>query len=228
MDRHRLEKHRSEFANRTKRMGTSLIALWLSAAIPAGAFSYPLSPEQVREAYFLGRSTDDEKVVRFIEPYVHRLPYPKKGPFVESVEFRSPYEQVVLRTRQKLTNYSSQDAEQDYSKHPALVIVRVMIFLTFTYHGPAVQSPDGAIRFWTDEDFLKEFQFQVAQVRPIQPEKITVGPGCPPPNWCEPFDGREVLLQFDAAQFTSGTLAIRIQTPDGQLVQTKFDLDNLK
>lgn len=209
------------------RTGVCFLASWLSAAAPAEAFLYPLSPEEVREAYFLGRTTQDEEVVKFIEPYLHRLPYPQKGPYVESVEFRTPYEQIVLKTRQNLSNYSSQDAEH-YSQHPELVVIRVLIFLTFTYQGPDVKSPADTVRLWTYQDLLKDFAFRVEQQRDIRPKKIVAGPACPFPNQCEPFDGFEVLLQFEADQFTSEKLTVQVTTSNGQDVRSEFDLAKLK
>jgi hypothetical protein len=197
--------------------------------VPAAlAFSQSLSSEQIRDAYFLGATSNPQTFEKFLEPYIHHLPYPNTGAFVESIEFRSPYKQVALRSRANRTNYSAQDAEQDYSRHPEQIVVRVMIFLTFSYHGPAVQAPPGTIKFWTDEDFLKDFQFHVAQAQAVEPKGITVGPGCPSPSSCDVFDGREVLLHFDSAQIGPGMVTIKVRTRDGQEVQTEFDLDKLK
>jgi hypothetical protein len=201
----------------------------LTLTVPnAESFSYPLSPEQVREAYFLGETTDDQKVVTFLDLYIHRLPYPKKGPYVESVEFRSPYEQVVLRSRQHLNNYSAADAQRDYDGNPKLVLLRILIFATPSYTGPTPPTKQSGVWRWTYEDFVKGFQFAIAQERTLEPQKVTVGPACPPPNQCEPFSGVEVLLQFEAEQFTPGIANIQIRTPDGQEVRTEFNLDALK
>jgi hypothetical protein len=167
----------------------------LSTVPDAESFSYPLSSEQVRQAYFLGKTTDDQKVVKFLDPYLHRLPYPKKGPYVESVEFRSPYEQVVLRSRQHLNNYSAADAQRDYDANPKLFLLRILIFATPSYTAPVAPTKQDSVWLWTYDDFVKGFHFTVAQEHAVEPQKITVGPACPPPNQCEPFSGVEVLLQ---------------------------------
>jgi hypothetical protein len=204
------------------------MALPILGAQCARAFLHPLSVEQVREAYFLGHSTDDQKVIKFLDLYLHQLPYPEKGPYVGSVEFQTPYEQAVLRSRQHRSGYSSLDAESDYEAHPNLLIVRIVIFTTPSYRGPAMPPARDVVRSWTYDDFAGDFQLSVSQAHAIQIKKMTVGPACPPPGQCEPYGGVEILLHFDAEQFGPGTARIKVVGPDGQTVETEFDLESLE
>lgn len=121
------------------RIGALGLSLSFLASQNAAAFNYPLQEEQVREAYFLGRTTDGEKLTDFYKQYVHYFPYPARGPYysyVESVEFRTPYEQIVLRSREKLNQYSALEADEDFRAHPNLIAVRVMISYKLGYAGP--------------------------------------------------------------------------------------------
>ncbi len=79
--------------------GAALLITALTLANSARGLSYPLSSDEIREAYYLGRSTDGSKLAKFFGKYVHKFPYPAKGPYVESVELQTPYEQVVLASR---------------------------------------------------------------------------------------------------------------------------------
>jgi len=77
---------------------------------------------------------------------VKRPPLPKSGPHIAEVEFRTPYEQVVLRARQAPGSYSAQQAEEDYRAQPDLVLVRVRINLTPTYPAYVIDRSSGSDR----------------------------------------------------------------------------------
>ncbi len=124
------------------------LLLGVLVAQSAIAFIYPLQPESVREAYFLGRSTDGEKLAKFL--------------------------------------------------------------------GQVVGRP---------EDFWREFQFRVVQEHSIEPKKVS---GRSIYRRRGGLGGAEVLLEFDAEQFTSGTAKVEVTTPDHQTVEAEFDLDKLK
>jgi len=183
------------------------------------AFNYPLQAEYVREAYFLGRTTDGKKFKDFYEQYVRYFPFPARGPYfsyVESVEFRTPYEQVVLRSRQNLSQYSSLEAEKNYQAQPNLVLVRVLISYKLGYVGPL--PPTSSFKVHVSQ----------ADVHTIEPKKLIAeticsvmwNADCGAPRFA-------ILLSFDAEQFASGNAKIKIVTPDGQTLRTEFDLDTL-
>jgi hypothetical protein len=201
------------------RIGAYALGLCLLTPQHVSAFTYPLQGEYVREAYFLGRTTDGKKFKDFYEQYVHYFPFPARGPYfsyVESVEFRTPYEQVVLRSLQNLSQYSSMEAEKDYQVKPNLVVVRVLISYKLGYVGTLPPA--------------SSFKVHVSQADAgaIEPKKLTTesicslsgGDDCGPIRYA-------ILLSFDAEQFTSGAAKIKIVTPDGQTIKTEFDLDTL-
>jgi hypothetical protein len=39
---------------------------------------------------------------------------------------------------------------------------------------------------------------------------------------------REILLQFDASQFAHGNATVKVTLPNGQPVETKYNLEKLK
>jgi hypothetical protein len=201
------------------RIGAFALGLCFLAPQNVLAFTYPLQGEYVREAYFLGRTTDGKKFKDFYEQYVRYFPFPSRGPYfsyVESVEYRTPYEQVVLRSRQNLSQYSSLEAEKDYQAQPNPVVVRVLISYKLGYVG-TLPPPSS-------------FKVHVSQVDAgtIEPKKLTTeticsvlwNSDCGAPRFA-------ILLSFDAEEFASGTAKIKIVTPDGQTIKTEFDLDNL-
>jgi len=181
----------------------------------AVAFNYPLQEEQVREAYFLGRTTDGEKLKDFYKQYVHYFSFPARGPFysyVESVEFRTPYERVVLRSREKLNQYSAIEADEDYRAQSNVIVVRAMISYKLGYAGPIPPN--------------SSFKVRVSQADPIEPKKLTTESICSAWQDCG-VTVFAVVLWFDAEQFAPGAAKVKITTPDGQILKTEFDLDKL-
>src|SRR6266481_4620574 len=67
------------------RIGALGLSLCLLASQNAVAFDYPLQEEQVREAYFLGRTTDGEKLADFYKQYVHYFSFSARGAYSDFV-----------------------------------------------------------------------------------------------------------------------------------------------
>ncbi|MGB2643499.1 MAG: hypothetical protein WBG02_05510 [Candidatus Acidiferrum sp.] len=99
---------------------------------PSTAFDSPLSPEAVRDAYFLGQHNDENTAAAFA-PYFRVLPAPDAGPYIAEVEIYTPYLQVLEASRRRSMNYSAQQAELDYRHHHDKLYVRVRIDFTDTY-----------------------------------------------------------------------------------------------
>ena len=130
------------------------------------------------------------KLNDFLNRYVRTFPLPVTGLAVQSIEFRTPYELVVQRALERQFNYSAQDAQQDYSAHPDLVVVRVMI--SFTAGGKQILSPitgtliNGALTATDDPrdaqslDSWHGFHFKVAQEKTIEPKRRTSANLTPP------------------------------------------------
>ena len=194
-------------------MGTIALSVCAVAAQSAAAYVYPLSEESVREAYFLGRSTDAEKLTKFLEQYVRRFRRPVKGPYVAEIDFRTPYEEVVRRSWQRSMGYSAQQAQKEYAAQLDLVVVRVLVYSTPTYPRFSTyptDSKDQAVA--QPEDLWPGFRFRVVQERSIEPKKVSSRPI----YWGRHSLGAiQVLLEFDAPQFASGTARVQVTAPEG-------------
>jgi hypothetical protein len=199
-----------------------VLGLCVLLSLNALAFSSSLQPEEVREAYSLGQTTNHEELADFLNQYEHDFKYPHDNPvaFVQSVEFQTPYEQIVLRTM-RTTGYSKFQADEDYAGNPRLIIVRVVISLKTGYSGPAPA--------------VDRFKVVVYQSKSIEPKKVTGNVICDPYNAYEvPTAGncvaytREILLRFDAEQFAPGRATVRVALPSGAPVETRYNLDKLK
>jgi hypothetical protein len=211
----------------TARMGKTVLGLCLVAAPTAAAYVYPISDESVREAYFFGRSTQGEKVTNFLGQYLRRFPLANKGPSVVEMEFRTPYEQVVLRSSEHSVGYSAQQAHKDYAAEPDLVVVRLFLTLGPTPSGLVVpRSYDKGRVVDPREDFWRGFQFRVVQQRSVEPKNVKGRPLYSRRG--KGLGGAEVLLEFDATQFAPSIVRVEVTTPDGQTIAAQFDLDKLK
>jgi hypothetical protein len=110
----------------------SALAVCLLLIPSAFAFDTPLSPEAIREAYFLGQD-NDQSTLSFFKQYVCVLPKPDNGPYIAEVEVYTPYVQIIEASRRRSMGYSAQQAEQDYRHHHDKLYVRVRINFTETY-----------------------------------------------------------------------------------------------
>lgn len=217
----------------TRGYAAGALALVLVAAQAAPAYEHPLDTHSIREAYFLG-NRKDEKPARFLALYAKRLPLPKTGPHVAEIELLTPYAQVVLRAFRAPGSYSAQDAGQDYAAQPDLVRVRVRINLTPTYPAFLADSSrgKGAVRE-RPPDFWRDFKVEVTQGKTITPKKLSGRPlytsafQAPRPQ-AGALQGAEMQLEFDAAQIASAPVRVDVLTPDGQTVETEFELRDLR
>jgi hypothetical protein len=201
---------------------TFLLFLCILFALNASAFKTSLQPEEVEDAYSLGQSSNHEEIRNFLSQYEHDFKYPSENSiaFVQSVEFQTPYEQIVLRS-QKTIQYSKFRASEDYQANPTLVIVRAVVSLKRGYSGPTPPADS--------------FKVSVSQANGISPRNVTSNVLCDPSNYadtptvvdCLAYT-REILLQFDGSQFAHGNATVRVTLPYGQPMETKFNLDKLK
>lgn len=206
-------------------VSAAVLAFGLLVAEATLAFDIRLSPEAIREAYFLGQR-HDQTGAEFLSKYVKHLPMPKSGPYISEIEVQTPYAQVVGRSwRVGTAGYSAQQAEQEYRERGDLIIVRVLIRLTRSYpllsgqHGTVLRSGD----FW--KGFLIELTQKGETIRPLD----TRGE----PYWLlgrnsSVLDGAQVWVEFDAANVESGPAKVEVATPDGQRVTAEFDLAKLR
>src|ERR1700680_3719670 len=135
-----------------------VLGLCALLSLNALAFTSSLQPEEVQEAYSLGQTTNHEELADFLKQYKHDLQFPSDNPtvFAQSVEFQTPYEQIVLRS-QRTNGYNKFQADEDYRAHPGLVMVRVVVSLKTGYSGPMPPA--------------ESFKVVVSQVSSIKPSK---------------------------------------------------------
>ncbi len=201
-----------------------LLVLALGALLSRNviAIETTLQPEEIQEAYSLGQTSNHEELADFLKKYQHDFQYPSNNPvaYVQSVEFQTPYEQIVLKTL-RTTRYTRFRAEKDYRANPSLIIVRIVIAIRINYSGPVPPA----------DNYLAV----VSQAKPIEPQKVTNAVTCNPfsptaypvPTDCSIYT-REILLYFDGRQFGPGPATVKVGLPFQQARETQYDLDNLK
>jgi hypothetical protein len=207
---------------RGARIQLFVLAICALCSLNALAFNSSLQPEEVEEAYSLGQTSNHEDLADFLNQYEHdfKPTTDNSVAFVTSVEFQTPYEQIVLRSLQTI-HYSKFKAEEDYHANPGLVIVRVIVSLKTGYSGPAPPA--------------NSFNVVVSEGKRIEPRKVTSKVLCDPFNPIENSTyanciayTREILLQFDAEEFTPGRATVQVALPSGKSLETKYNLDKLK
>lgn len=207
-----------------------LPAITLLAMPPAlASFTYPLSSEAIREAYFLGKR-NDEQTAAFFAKYVHSLPMPKSGPHVGVIGIDTPYSAIVRYVQAAPDDYYAQEAERDFLGKPGTFGVFVQVFFTPTYPDPSRFSSHGTNNLLTPA-FWEDFKILLKQGREIEARSREGGPIS---SDYEPVDqyglnGAEVDVDYDAAKIDPGSLiTVEVVTPDGQDVQTTFNLSQLR
>src|SRR5579864_2073332 len=116
-------------ALKSSMLGTAALVITASAVVAhASAYEYPFSPESIRQAYFVGSSRNG-KTTELTGPYAHRFPVPPSGPNIAEIQVKTPFEQIVERAGQA-TNYTAQDATQEFLNKPAVLRVLVKIYFT--------------------------------------------------------------------------------------------------
>jgi hypothetical protein len=210
----------AELGARPRPLAAILVALAASALFAPAVFAFHrhLSPEQVHEAYFVGR--DQHHRDAFFAAYVHQPQQPDTGPNVQIIEFRTPYEQVAIRSRDNSwSNYSPSDAEHDYESLSPEVIVRVLIYETQTFSFSATDAqPDTA-----------GFKFHISQHgRAMDYAKVTVDDAVPVgagSYGSAGLGGIDIQLHVPVSGFkSSDPVTVKVLAPTGQTYSTTFDL----
>jgi hypothetical protein len=214
----------NSLARRLAVAGTLALAACALVAPTVLAFHKHLTAEQVREAYFMGRDQNHRDA--FFAAYTDAPQMPKSGPYFQSIEFWTPYEQVALRARDADEQYFPPDAEQDYLVNPIReIIVRVRIFETYSfYFSPADEdSPYLMARLFKYRVLQDGRDLPSAGLTARLDNSLVSGSGTPS------FAGIDVRLHFDVSRFkSSDPVTVEITTPSGQTYSTTFDVAQLK
>jgi len=179
---------------RSRLTPVSALALSLLLITPAFAFDAPLSPEAVRDAYFLGQH-NDQSTLTFFSQYVKTLPAPDKGAYISEVEIYTPYTQIVEASRRRTGSYSAQQAELDYRHGHDKLYVRIRINFTETYGALELyRSAKGDKQLSGRDELLPDFyrDFRVGLSQRSGPDREE--------QWIEPL---HILLQPSYVQNSS-------------------------
>jgi hypothetical protein len=211
------------------RWGLSILLLGLAFAAlqPALAYNYPLSPEAIREAFFLGKRNDEQTAAFFVK-YIHSLPVPKTGPYVASIGIDTPYSTIVRRVQSSPTDYHAQEAEKEFLGKLGSFHVWVDIDFTPSYPNPTQMSPYGNAGVWIP-DFWRDFKIRLKQDHEIEAQSVHGGPIYS--DYAADIYGMvgaEVDLEYDPTKIDGAPTDIEVITPDGQDIETTFDLTNLR
>ena len=164
---------------RAMRIQFFVLVLCSLSSLSALAFNSSLQPQEVEEAYSLGQTSNHEDLVDFLNQYEHDFKYPADNPiaFVSSVEFQTPYEQIVLRSW-RTNQYSRFKAEEDYQANPGAGELCESVSLKTGYSGPAPPA--------------NSFNVVVSQGKRIEPRKVTRKVLCDPSNPVRESDVRQL------------------------------------
>jgi hypothetical protein len=197
------------------------------------AFDSPLSSEAVREAYFLGQRHDD--IGRYLDAYTKFLAPPETGPYIASMQFLTPFAQLIQVSSQHSTGYSAQQAEQEHRKQPETVTIVIEIQLTDTYGALLLQpaasrSGSGTGYRLRSPDFWRDFEVQVSQgEKEIEPARLHGQPNysCSEDGRCS-LTGATLWLHFPAKAFEAEAATVAITPPAGAPVAVDFELSRLR
>ena len=201
---------------------------------PARSFNFPLSDEAIREAYFLGQRRD-ESMAQFLARYKKTLSVPDSGPQIASVEFLTPFANLILISSQRI-NYSAQQAAIDHRAQGDHVAITIQVRLT-KFYGAFVAAPTGprsgsAIGYTLrSADFWKDIDVQVVMDdKLLEPTNFTGEPNyvCGDEGGGCVLTGSTLRLEFPAKLFTSDSATVQIAPPEGPDVSVSFDLTALR
>jgi hypothetical protein len=219
-----------------------LLACVIAFPFPLLAFDTPLSDTAVRQAYFMGQRRD-ETYGRFLDSYYKHLPPPKRGPYISSVGFLTPYALLTQFSNQQPYGYSAQQAELDHRGMVETVKILVEIQLTDSY--PAMlRNSNGRTsgtpwnRIQRPSDFWRDFQIQtISDGKPLSPFIYTADPnyicgdsdlrGLAIGEYCT-LVGATVRMEILASDFGADSAEIRVVPPEGEQVVVDFDLSSLR
>ncbi|MGH9718018.1 MAG: hypothetical protein ACRD4R_15005 [Candidatus Acidiferrales bacterium] len=193
-----------------------LVLLAISAASVA-AYQQPLSPESVREAYFLGRQT--EQADAFLRRYTQApLILLDQKIDVTRIELLTPYAQIVRASRVDMANQNAVDVDQEYPARSLPLLLRVWFYPPASYAGPF----DGF------DALVRKSTVAVSQLHVLAPQQSTLTTlysSSKDGHWP---NGLELDLTFDAKQFRASPVQIVISAPNGQHAEAAFNLSTLK
>ncbi|MGH9757498.1 MAG: hypothetical protein ACRD4M_07150 [Candidatus Acidiferrales bacterium] len=208
-----------------------LVAL---AAVPlimraAWAYEYPLTSSSIREASLLA-SEQDNNQAETLKKYAHPLGAPKSGPHISLITAETPFLQIAEFAGLH-PNFSSQDIVAQFLNKP--LAFRAKIEIEFTPSYPAMIYSQGALHY-RPEDFWQNYRYTLTQndktieQQSAQAWPLTLYSDAGNGSSSETITGEQVSIECDPAKIVSAPLTVVVDTPDGQHVETTFDLTKMK
>lgn len=186
-------------------------SLALLLAFPACGYDSPLSQNEIRDAYFLGSRLDGLSF-GLLEKYARTISELHEGTCISDARIETPFLQIAEYAR-SVPNYTSQDAVKDFYERPMVL----RIFLDICYMSQAPPPNSVKIKFLQNK---KEI-FPISDTRDGYAEPINEYSSLP-------NNGEKAALEFRPGRLDSSTLTIQIETPNGQRVETEFNLSSIR
>jgi len=191
--------------------GLAIPLVAFCAVQPILAFQSPLSPESIRDAYFLGKEGSLRSAAVFA-PYTRAFPQPKSGPDVSTVQFETPYLVIADQVSENQAGYFAPDAEKEFLGKPEICRVRVFVFF------PLNDEENFTVQLFQRD---KEIDIQSKQNRFLY--SLTADAEG------EQTIGIESDVAYAADKIDADDDAtVRVTLDNGQVVETTFDLSQLK
>lgn len=208
----------------------------LASARFLAAYQTSLVPPAIHEAYVLGRR-NDHTTAEFMSRYISACSPPEQSCFVTQIELLTPFAQVVDASQHNAnTEYSEQQALEDYRKRGDKVIILITLVSPTAYKAAQVNSQEtreqekmnASLR---PENFWKSFRFSFKQRgRLIATRSIRSSPIYSSPSKDKPavLDGATVSLEYDAKDIASAEGTVEVLTPESKTISANFDLKALR
>lgn len=202
------------------------VIVFLLFAVPTLAFDYPLSETSIRDAFLTGNGNRNSQL--FVK-YVHNFAAPNSGPYVASIRLETPYEQVAQRGA-TASNYHAEEAEQEFLGKKMPFRVAVEIQFTPAYPESQKHESNGAYSLLQPlPEYQNDFQIDVSQdntITPLASRAYVASSNFSNTVWG--IQGIVIEQEFDPQKIDSSDLTVEVHTPDGQDVETTFDLSQLR
>lgn len=198
------------------RISLMILAVCLLAAPALAGYKYPLPSPEIRDAYFLGKATDNH-AAEFLATYRRWLTQPQTDRYtITEIEVMTPYAQIVHRGEKNTPGDSEVQTETDERLHPLPFIVRVAVTRSLIYPGDAGLG--------IEQGPAQDFSIELDQGQTLPSLRMTKssfgGKHCP----C----GVIIKAEFDPSKIVSAPMHVIVRTPEGQNVSADFDMSKLK
>lgn len=202
----------------------SLIVIAIAIPAAAATYVYPLSSTDIRDAYMTAQR-NDEQTAEFLLPYSHDLPMPEKGPHVAVITLATPFYQVVENSGK--AGYHSNEAEKDFLGKPMDFQVRVEIDFTATF--PPAGPNQSQLIIQPVPNLWDDFKIQLEQSKeiPSTSRHVYFIYSDYSPNVFG-VAGAIIEEDFNAERIDADLTTVKVDTPDGQHVETTFNLMKLR